>query len=384
MATALYVHIPYCRSKCPYCEFVSVPLDTDAWPYLRALIKQASNSLEVVPSAETLYIGGGTPTILTIEQISWLFANLRKIFCFSAHAEITVEANPCSLSQEKAYALAANGVNRLSLGVQSFVDTELQLLGRQHEAQDAARCFSRLREAGIGNISLDLIYAIPHQTLSSWRYSLEQAIELNPEHISAYCLTYEQNTTFWQLLHEGKIEKRSDEEELEFFETARRLLTRAGYEHYEISNFALPGNRSKHNTVYWLNEEYLGLGAGAVSYIEGIRTVNLCDPGKYIRAMEDPGIAVCEADKIPHRMQAVESILQQLRLREGIDCRAFMERFGFPLEEVLGDSLPELVELSLLEHASGRVRPLLKGWHLANEVALKILPNEYANTENPA
>lgn len=374
MSTALYIHIPYCTSKCPYCDFASVPLDTSVWAYLHALMKEAAKSSEALHFAETVYIGGGTPTLLTADQICWLFKELRHMFRFSPRAEITVEANPCSLEPEKTWALAANGVNRVSLGIQSFIDDELRLLGRRHKVECAVRGFSALREAGMSNISIDLIYAIPNQSPANWRYSLEQAIGLGPEHISAYCLTYEQRTPFWRLLQHGKIEKKSDEEELDFYEVTRKMLTRAGYEHYEISNYALPGKRSKHNMVYWSNEEYLGLGAGAFSYRRGTRTANLREPKDYIEAIETKGSATCEVDEISPGMQAIESVIQRLRVREGIDCHAFMKRFGLLPQDVCGDALSELVELDLLDHGSERIRPRLKGWHLADEVALKILP----------
>jgi oxygen-independent coproporphyrinogen-3 oxidase len=372
--TALYVHIPYCRSKCPYCDFVSIPLDTSVGAYLRALIKEAASAPEAFRPVETLYIGGGTPTVLSTDQICRLFENLRKIFQFSTGAEITVEANPCSLNRAKAEAMAANGVNRVSLGIQSFIDSELQMLGRQHTVQEAIQGSSLLRETGIDNLSLDLIYGIPNQSLKDWQYSLSQAIALKPAHISAYCLTYEPHTPLWHSLQKCEIEKQSDEEELLLYEAAREMLTQAGYEHYEISNFALPGKRSKHNTIYWSNEEYLGLGAGAFSYIDEKRIANLREPEEYIEAVENRGSAACEIEEISPHMQAVETILQRLRLREGIDCRAFAERFGVHPEHVLSDSLSELVELELIEKTPGAIRPRLKGWHLANEVALKILP----------
>ena len=374
MPASLYIHIPYCTSKCPYCDFASVPLDASAGAYLRALLKEAAHYSAILDTIKTVYIGGGTPSVLIPDQISGLFKGLRKAFSFSPDAEITIEANPCSLNEEKALALARNGVNRISLGVQSFIDAELQILGRRHTSHEATRAIVTAREAGIGNVSIDLIYAIPNQSLESWQYSLAQAIELKPEHISAYCLTFEQRTPFQRLLHEGKIEKKSEDEELEFFETVRRMLEQAGYEHYEISNFARPGKRSLHNTVYWRNEEYLGLGAGAVSYISGRRICNLREPEAYIDAMENRGDAVCEIDEISPHMQAVETIIQRLRLREGIDCRVFMERFGVHPEEILGGSLPELIGLDMLEQTSDAIRARPKGWHLANEVALKILP----------
>ena len=371
--TSIYVHIPYCRSKCPYCDFASIPANGTVDAYLRALCKEASVASAAIHSARTLYVGGGTPTILSSEEIHTLFAHLRESFRVSPQAEVTFEANPCSITPEKAASLAANGVNRVSLGAQSFIDEELSSLGRPHKAEDIVQGVSLLREAGIRNLSLDLIYAIPTQSEESWRYSLEQALRLRPGHICAYCLTFEPATPFWHALNEGSMWKKTDEEELALYDIAHKMLTNAGYEHYEISNFALPGKRSLHNTVYWSNEEYLGLGASAISYLDGRRKTNLRDPEAYIRAMENRGDATYEAEEIPPRMQAIETMIQRLRVREGIDCPAFKERFGLHPEEIFGDSLPELVELDLLERSDFAIKSSAGGWRLANEVALRLL-----------
>lgn len=372
--TAIYVHIPYCTSKCLYCDFDSVPLDGSMDAYLRALAKEAARASQTVSAAETVYVGGGTPTVLTPDEICQLFKCLRENFDIQPLAEITVEANPCSLTPAKARALAASGVNRVSLGAQSFVDAELSLLGRSHNTEDTLRGFSLLREAGVDNISLDLMYAIPNQSEKSWRHSLACAIELRPEHISTYCLTFEPRTPLWRLLQDGKIEKKSDDDELELYEIARETLADAGYEHYEISNFALPGRRSLHNMVYWSNEEYLGLGAGAVSYLGATRIANLHGPRAYIEAMESRGDSAVEVEEIPPHMQAVETIIQRLRLREGIDCAAFEQRFGAHPTAFFGESLPTVLELGLIEQRDGFVIPSVAGWHLANEVALRCLP----------
>ncbi len=372
--TAVYVHIPYCKSKCPYCDFASIAADANIESYLGALVKEALNQSRTISPAETIYVGGGTPSILSAEQICWLCEQLNRIIEVSPLAEVTFEANPCSLTAAKANALAGNGVNRVSLGAQSFVDAELSFLGRAHIAQDIADGLLALRGAGIDNLSLDLIYAIPNQSLESWRYSLERAIELKPEHVSTYCLTFEQPTPFWQRLQSGEIQKKLDEEELEFYGVAREMLLNAGYEHYEISNFARPGRRSRHNMVYWSNEEYLGLGASAVSYLGVRRITNTRDPHAYIRVIEERGNAAEEIDEISLRMQAIETIIQRLRLKDGIDCAVFQARFGLHPTELFGDCLEELVESGLLEYSSNTIKPSLTGWHLANEIALRILP----------
>lgn len=371
--TALYVHIPYCRSKCRYCDFASIRIDNGVSAYLDALAKEAAEASEKAGPIETLYVGGGTPTVLSPDQIARFFKQLRKSFNLSPDAEITVEANPCSLKRETAETLAACGVNRVSLGAQSFVDAELSFLGRSHSSKDISRSASMLRDTGIDNISLDLIFAIPNQTPESWRHSLVRAIELKPQHISAYCLTFEPATPLWRSLQDGETEKKSDEEELELYEIARNMLAQSGYEHYEISNFALPDKRSRHNMVYWLNGEYFGLGASAVSYIDGTRIANMREPAEYIKAMRTKGSAACQIEHISPRMQAVETLIQRLRLREGINCAAFESRFGVHPEELFNGTFRELIDLGLLERTPGTVRPTIKGWHLANEIALRAL-----------
>lgn len=368
---ALYVHIPYCRSKCPYCDFSSVRVDDSVPAYLEALAMEAAG--DATPPLESVYIGGGTPTVLSPKQIARLFEMLRRSFNFSPNAEVTIEANPCSLSPETAEMLAACGVNRVSVGAQSFVASELSFLRRAHGPDDIARSVTLLRNVGIDNISIDLIYALPNQTPESWRQSLSHAIQLHPDHISSYCLTFEPSTPLWVALENDEIEKKSDDEEIELYEIARNMLADSGYEHYEISNFALPGRRSRHNMVYWVNDEYLGLGASAVSYIDGKRGTNIRGPAQYIAAMKTKETAACEVEEIPPQMQAIETMIQRLRLRDGIDCIAFEGQFGIHPEELFNGTFSELIDLGLIESESNTIRPTTKGFHLANEIALRVL-----------
>jgi len=368
---ALYVHIPYCRSKCAYCDFSSVPVDDSVPAYLEALAIEAAGI--ATSRLESVYVGGGTPTVLSPGQIAQLFEMLRHSFDFSPTAEITIEANPCSVDADTASTLAACGVNRVSIGAQSFIDSELAFLGRAHCPVDIPRSVSLLRNAGIANISIDLMYALPNQTPTSWRQSLNRAIELRPEHVSTYCLTFEPSTPLRTALEAGEIRKKSDDEEIALYEIARDALADAGYEHYEISNFALPGIRSRHNMVYWSNEEYLGLGASAVSYVGGERKTNLREPAQYVAAMKAKGTAICEVDQIAPKMQAIETMIQRLRLRDGIDRIAFENRFGIRAEELFNGTFSELIDLGLIECESDTIRPTAKGFHLANEIALRAL-----------
>ncbi len=372
--TAVYVHIPYCKSKCPYCDFDSTLLDKSLSKYLYCLGLEIAGRRAEISTVETLYVGGGTPTVLSAEDIEWLLYLLREQLPVSRDAEVTVEANPGTLTRAKVSALAEGRANRVSLGAQSFVETELSLLGRTHTVSDIAKSVSLLRAWAIENISLDLIYGTPNQTMETWRESLERALDLRPEHISTYCLTYEPETRFGKLLKQGKLKKKSDDEELDLYETAHQTLIAAGYEHYEISNFALPGRRSRHNMVYWRNDEYLGLGAGAVSYLDGERITNYRDVADYIRAMDEELTAEDEVEEISPQMQAVETMIQGLRLSDGVDLAAFESRFFDNLSLFFKPQLDELVSLGLLEFTPAAVRCTLRGWHLANEIALRLLP----------
>ncbi|GAB4350854.1 MAG: radical SAM family heme chaperone HemW [Candidatus Abyssubacteria bacterium] len=372
--TAVYVHIPYCKSKCPYCDFASAPRDKSVSKYLYCLALEIAGRRSEISHIDTVYVGGGTPTILSADTIEWLLDLLHEQLPVSRKAEVTVEANPGTLTRKKVEALVASGVNRVSLGAQSFVEAELSFLGRAHTVPDIGKSVSLLRAGGIRNISLDLMYGIPNQDMHTWHQSLECALELGPEHISTYCLTYEPGTEFGTLLKQGALKKKSDDEELELYELAHETLVAAGYEHYEISNFALPGRRSRHNMVYWRNEEYMGLGAGAVSYLDGERVTNHRGISEYIRSMEEESTAEADVEEISSEMQAVETMIQGLRLREGVNMAAFESRFANNLSLFFKPQVDELVSLGLLELTPTSVRCTLRGWCLANEIAMRLLP----------
>ncbi|RJP17443.1 MAG: radical SAM family heme chaperone HemW [Candidatus Abyssobacteria bacterium SURF_5] len=374
MAEAVYVHIPYCSSKCPYCDFASVPAAGSVDRYLEALGEEIRQRAKHVSTVRTLHIGGGTPTVLSAAQITRLFHSLRSSFHISTGAEITLEANPCTVEREKIDAFISAGGNRVSLGAQSFIDSELTTLGRLHGSEDIYRANEIIRGSGIKNLNFDLIFAIPDQTIQSWRHSLEEAVSLAPEHLSTYCLTVEPGTPFDSLVEAGTFRRKTAEEELELYQAAREILIRAGYEHYEISNFAKPGRRASHNLVYWSNGEYLGLGASAVSYLDGKRVVNVRDPVRYMEAVCRRGHAVEEAEYIPLRMQAIETMIQRLRLSERIDCSSFRTKFGVHPVELFGGSFEQMVTEGYIEYEDDTIRSTFDGWRLANEVAMRLLP----------
>jgi len=371
----LYVHIPFCVRKCRYCDFVSYPV-TDV-PSLDSYIdclKAESAARALDRRIGTVYIGGGTPSLLAPGQVEDLLAAIRRDFNIVRNAEITIEANPGDVSSEKVDGWLAAGVNRLSLGVQSFDDGVLAFLGRRHTVSVALDSFNTARRAGFNNVSMDLIFAVPGQTPDSWRETLGRAIDLNPEHVSAYNLTYEQGTPLYEDAEAGRVVKVGDEDEAQMYLDVMEVLSSAGYEHYEVSNFARPGSRSAHNQTYWLNEEYIGLGTAAFSYIDGVRMSNARGHEDYCETVRKTGTGVVERETIPHEMQMIETIIQGLRLTDGIDVARFEQRFGRAPAETYRDAIAELEEEDLIVADTDRIRPTLQGLLFNNEVALRFLP----------
>lgn len=372
---ALYVHIPFCIRKCRYCDFVSYPV-TDV-PLLGSYMKclQAESAARAVSRhVGTVYIGGGTPSILEPGQVEDLLAAVRGNFDVVQNAEITIEANPGDVSSEKADGWLAAGVNRLSLGVQSFDDGVLAFLGRRHTVSVALDSFNTARRAGFTNVSMDLIFAVPGQTPDSWRQTLARATDLNPEHISAYNLTYEQGTPLYEDVEAGRVVKVGDEDEAQMYLDAMEVLSSAGYEHYEVSNFARPGFRSAHNQTYWLNEEYIGLGTAAFSYVCGTRMSNAAGPEDYCETVHKTGTGVVERETIPHEMQMIETIIQGLRLTDGIDVARFEQRFDCALVETYRDAIAELEQQGFIVADTDRIRPTSRGLLFNNDVALRFMP----------
>jgi oxygen-independent coproporphyrinogen-3 oxidase len=275
MGTAAYVHIPFCLRKCLYCDFNSYPGMEDLFlPYVEALrreIKAACSSDTEIPS---IFFGGGTPTLLPPELLSSVLEALKASFNVLSDAETSTEANPGTVTRGFLERLRSAGFNRLSLGVQSLFENELARLGRIHTPEEAIQAFNDARAAGFANINLDLMYGIPEETRNSWRRTLQRVLELGPEHISLYSLSIEEGTPFFRMYNSGDLELPGSEAEADMYEEAIRILTGAGFVHYEISNFARPGFQCRHNVTYWKNEPYFGFGAGAASFLGGVRRTN--------------------------------------------------------------------------------------------------------------
>ena len=357
----LYVHIPFCARICPYCAFYKDLLDrSQTRRFCEAILRdldQQCASFAIAP--ETIYFGGGTPTALTTAQLEFLFEGLRQKLDLSFLEEWTIEANPGSVSTRKAALLRELGVARISLGVQSWDEKFLKLLGREHSAQQAEDSFHLLRAAGFSNINIDLMFGLPGQTIEQWRLTLQKTIALQPDHISAYCLTYEEDTEFFLRYARGEFCQDSDAD-AEFFEMTMSTLENAGYEHYEISNYARPGLSSVHNRAYWLGKDYLGIGPSAFSTVGMRRWQNVCDYRTYIdRVLSDqsPGES---SENLTDEIKRTERIALSLRTCDGVSA-SDLKRFAQQTNEFIG--------FGLLRESNGNFVLTRKGKALADSVA---------------
>jgi len=374
----IYVHIPFCLAKCHYCDFVSYAgksvVEKDA--YLAALVREGEIYQDLLSgiTGKSLYIGGGTPTCLTDGQIIKLFTGLQALFKLPTDIEITIEANPGTINREKLLTLSKVGCNRLSLGVQSFSPRELQALGRIHSPKDVYNTYELARRADFKNISLDLMYGLPGQQLQDWRDNLKKAVELRPEHISLYQLNIEKNTPFALLMEKGFLESFDQDEAYLMYSEAINFLETQGYHHYEISNFALPGKEAVHNSLYWLNQEYLGLGVGASGYLQGIRYTNESNLERYHDVLlAQDRLPVAEKEVINQELARAESMFLGLRLLQGVNKSEFLKRHGVRLENCFEQVLNKLKRQGLLQETSTHVALTKKGVYVANEVFQEFL-----------
>ena len=283
----IYIHIPFCKRRCIYCDFFSTTQSEKKAEYVHALVRELEIRKDYLDNEEieTIYLGGGTPSQLSQEELEEIFAYIYKVYKVTPDAEITLEANPDDLTPEYVSMLRGLPINRISMGIQTFQEETLKLLHRWHTAQQAIEAFRRCREAGFQNISIDLMYGLPGETLDTWEQDLQQAINLHPEHISAYHLIYEEGTALWNLREQNKVEEAEEELSLTLFKTLIERLTKAGYQHYEISNFCLPGLHSRHNSSYWTGKKYLGCGPSAHSFDGTSRQWNVSSLDKYLEGI---------------------------------------------------------------------------------------------------
>jgi oxygen-independent coproporphyrinogen-3 oxidase len=329
--SSIYVHIPFCLVKCRYCGFNSQPsrAGDGTAEYCRALIKEISRRDPGPGKPETVYFGGGTPSLLTAGQLSEIQCQLSQRYGgFASDCEVTIEANPGTADREKLCALRNAGFNRLSLGAQSFNDSLLKTMGRAHQAAQIKRAVDDARGSGFDNLGLDLIYALPGQRFEMWREDLRRAVDLGPEHISLYSLTYEEGTDFFRAKEQGRIAPCDESLEAEMYLWAIEEMIQRGYEHYEVSNFALPGRRSRHNLNYWMAGDYSGYGAGAHSHRGSRRWSNLRDSERYVAAMKEGDDPTEMEEILSPEQQQFEALFLGMRMTEGIDVSSFRERWG--------------------------------------------------------
>ena len=355
----IYVHIPFCARICPYCAFYKTRADSSQTQRFCEAILQELNALSFQLKPQTIFFGGGTPTALTSKNLEFLLRGFRQQLDLSSLREWTVEANPGSVSLRKAQMMRALGVSRISLGVQSWNDRLLQLLGREHNAAQAHESFEILRAAGFENVNVDLMFALPTQTLAEWQSSLEQTIALRTQHISTYCLTYEEDTEFFLRHARGEFKSDSDAD-AKFFETAMQMMGNAGYEHYEISNYARPGFSSTHNLSYWAGENYLGLGPSAYSTVGTQRWQNIADYRSYADKVLAGNSAIASVEELNEETKRREQIALGLRTRDGVPSRWLEQR---PNER------DEFVALGLLRSRNGNFVLTSAGKLLADTVA---------------
>lgn len=363
----LYLHIPFCVRKCPYCAFYSEPIAAHS---PEAVIDAMFMELERYAISEpvsTLYIGGGSPTCLPeqllIETVVSLMSQFKDV------REFTVECNPAQANLRLLKDLHVLGVNRLSIGAQSFNDEELRMLGRIHTAAQIAEAMDIARQGGFSNIGLDLIFGIPGTTAECWRQSLERAIRLNISHISAYSLAIEKKTPYEEAVRRGRLILPEEAVERTMAETALQMLREAGFEHYEISNFARPRFKCRHNIRYWKNLPVIGIGPSAASWYRGVRTTNVADIEQYVKAIEAGGFAYRETQTPPPEQFARETAVLNLRMTEGIDLADFRERTGFDAVTLFAEAIAAHERAGLLEKTATHVRLTEKGLSFADTVA---------------
>ncbi len=365
----LYVHLPFCPYLCPYCDFAKWPLRrSDAARYLAALDAQTQTARAF--AAQTLFLGGGTPNTYAAGSVAALVTRLRERFAPAGFAEATIEMNPDpELCSEEVFAIyRAAGVDRVSFGVQSFVASELATLGRRHAPRDVGDAIAKARAAGIGNVSLDLIFGTPLQTTQSWRETLERALALRIDHISTYGLTIEDETPFAQWYARRPEDFATNDLEGEFYAIAIDILSMAGFDHYEISNFARPGRRCRHNANYWASGEYLGLGVGAASYRDGVRSVATRDLARYCDAALAGSAIPADDERLEGAARLGEAVMLALRTREGVDIATFGKRYAVDFHAFYEPVLRELRASGTLDVTPSYVRLTGRGRFVANDV----------------
>ena len=366
--SGVYIHIPFCRSRCIYCGFYSTTHAELRRAYVDALCCEMDlrrNYLQ--DNVRTVYLGGGTPSVLDGEELSRLFHYINKVYDVDPQAEVTIECNPDDVTPDFAALLSRLPVNRVSMGAQTFSDKRLKFLNRRHDAAEVGRAVALLRAAGIGNISLDLMFGFPGETLAEWESDIEKALLLDVEHISAYSLMYEEGTALYRMLEQNRVEEVDEEQSLAMYETLVNHLASAGYEHYEISNFARRGFRSRHNSSYWQRVPYIGLGASAHSFDLRSRQWNVADVKTYISEIGKGNVPM-EREELDKTTMFNDIVTTAMRTCEGIDLDMISSDFGAAFHRQLLDNAQPHITSGLAEVKDGHLRLTRKGIFVSDMV----------------
>jgi len=368
---SLYLHIPFCLTKCHYCSFSSFAAAAELFePYVEAIKKEISILASKTGSTviDTLFIGGGTPTVLPPLLLTTILNHCRELFLFSSGAEVSVEANPGTIDKRYLAMLLEAGVNRISFGVQSFNDHELKVLGRVHNRQGANQAVNDARSCGFTNISLDLMYGLPGQTASTWKKSLEDGIGLSPNHLSLYQLTLEPETPFNDLFIRKKLFLPTEDEVLQMDGITKDICRESGLHKYEISNYAVNGYECRHNINYWLNQEYIAAGASAVSFMKGVRERRVAAPQDYISLFDRNETVVIEKECLSPDDSFRETVIMGLRMNRGVSRETLLLRYGIDVEKYYGEILAKLVGQGLVELTDSHLRITEKGNPFSNMI----------------
>ncbi|RKQ37837.1 radical SAM family heme chaperone HemW [Oceanobacillus halophilus] len=372
---SVYIHIPFCTQICHYCDFVKFFYNEKlATEYLHALVNEINTTITGKQhKVRTIYIGGGTPTALNYEQLRFLLEFLNEKFDVQNCEEFTIEVNPGDIDREKALLLKDSGISRISFGVQAMDDKLLEEIGRVHRVKDVYKTVDLLNQYHFTNISLDLMYALPNQTVEQFQESLEKALEFNLPHYATYGLQIEPKTVFYLRHKKGLLPRPTENDEIQMYELLREQMSKNGVKQYEISNFAKPGFESKHNLTYWSNQFYYGFGAGAHGYLPGRRITNLRPLPAYVKKAMGDGQPILQTEEISLRENIEEELFLGLRRIQGINKQSFKDKFGFSMETLYKNELEELEEQQLLYEKKGSIRLTDNGLLLANKVFEKFM-----------
>jgi oxygen-independent coproporphyrinogen III oxidase len=367
----LYIHVPFCLSKCAYCSFYSIESINLIDDYLTALREEITYYSKYFLSFDTIYLGGGTPSLLSRDQLAGIFSSIQETYKIAADAEITLEANPGDLSQNYLKTLRSMGINRLNIGVQSFDDKLLKFLGRRHSASDAIAAIDKARQAGFDNLGIDLIYGVYGSGIKSWINTLNKAVAFAPEHLSCYQLSLDTKTPLYKTYEQSGFSPPDENTQLKFFMTTAELLENAGYVHYEVSNFARsPDFQSKHNMKYWHHVPYLGLGPGAHSFLGQKRWWNKSSVRNYLQEIARGKMPVQNYEELTREQLQLEALFLGLRTKAGINLQLYQRKYGMDLLSEKKTIIEKLLESKLVEFTNGFLIPTRSGMTVADSLAL--------------